>query len=171
MLKRTPAHVGRINPQVEKRCFSELPDLEYIRGLITEMSRSDFARAGEGVLILSPPGGIDTGLIHELWEIVGRENTHCNLLKVRGVTIGQRYEDFLGSLSNKYGEGYPVPITHSELDELDRLQHEYLDAALDDMLQIDTGEGYEQPPPPPPPQPPPPPPPLPRPSLLPPALR
>jgi len=164
MPQRTPAHVRRLSPRDDKFCFSFLTDLEYIRGVITEMSRSGYVQVGEGTLVMEPPGGIDSGLILELWENVGRQNQSCNLLKARGIAIGQRYYDFLATLSTKYGQQSKAPITYSELDELDRLQISYIDAALEDMLQMDTGEGDEQPPPPPPPPPP-------RPSLLPPGLR
>ena len=143
-MKRTPAHVGRLGKGAEKQCFSLLTETEYLHGLLDGMSR-DTSSIPFGSPLIAPPTGIDSGLIQELWETVGRLNQTCVLFKDTGITIGQRYEDFLGSLMGKYGQQSKALVEAGDMDQMWRFQGEYVDAFLDDMLQIDTGKGYEQP--------------------------
>lgn len=143
-MKRTPAHVGRLQPFREKECFSRLTETEYLHGLLDAMSQSDtYTPPGSG--LIPPREGVDSGLIQELWETIGRLNQTCVLFKDKGITIGQDYEDFLGSLMRKYGLQSKAPLESSEALRMWEFQGLYVDAFIADMLQIDTGEGYEQP--------------------------
>lgn len=144
MMKRTPAHVGRLQPFREKECFRRLTETEYLHGLLDEMSKSE-TYTPPGSDLIPPREGVDSGLIQELWETVGRLNFECVLFKDKGITIGQEYEDFLGSLMRKYGRQSKAPLNDGEALRMWEMQGLYVDAFIDDMLQIDTGEGYEQP--------------------------
>ena len=138
VMKRTPAHVGRLGPEADKECFSYLTETEYLHGLLDAMSKSDtYTPPGSG--LVPPRKGLDSGLIQELWETIGRLNQTCVLFKETGVTIGQEYENFLGSLSRKYGVQSKAPLTTSEGDQISYYQGQYTDAFLNDMLQINTG--------------------------------
>jgi hypothetical protein len=121
-----------------------LTETEYLHGLLDAMTKSDtYTPLGSG--LVPPPAGVDSGLIRELWETIGRLNQTCVLFKETGVTIGQEYEDFLGSLVKKYGPQSKAPLETTEAVRMWEIQAQYVDAFIDDMLQIDTGEGYEQP--------------------------
>ena len=137
-MKRTPAHVSIAGPEADKECFSYLTETEYLHGLLDAMSRSDtYIPPGSG--LVPPREGVDSGLIQELWETIGRLNQTCVLFKETGVTIGQEYEGFLGSLMRKYGLQSKAPLTTSEADQISYYQGQYIDAFLDDILQINTG--------------------------------
>ena len=144
VMKRTPAHVGRLGPAHEKECFSRLTETEYLHGLLDAMYNTGaYTPPGSG--LIAPGGGVDSGLIRELWETIGRLNQKCVLFKETGVTTGKEYEDFLGSLSRKYGVQSKAPLESAEMQRMWEFQGDYINAFIDDMLQIDTGEGYEQP--------------------------
>ncbi len=140
MMKRTPAHIGRLGPAREKECFSYLTETEYLHGLLDAMfNAGPYTPPGSGVT--TPPGPVDSGLIQELWETIGRLNQTCVLFKETGVTIGQDYEDFLGSLMRKYGRQSKALLESSESVRIWEFQGDYVDAFLDDILQIDPGLG------------------------------
>ena len=135
-MKRTPAHVGRLQPTDEKNCLSRLIDTEYLYGLLGGMDDVHIAGPlGSGVTTRG--AGVDGAVIRDLWEQVGQLNFGCVFFKETGVTIGQEYENYLGSLSRKYGTLQVVPIEIDEMNRLGALQGDYVDAFLNDILQID----------------------------------
>ena len=143
-MKRTPAHVTRISPELDRYCIELVVETEFNRGAIAALT-ADTTSIPTFSNLMPPPVQVDEGFLIEIGEMCRRIAGTCPMRTEAAIDTGLAYQNFAESLVRGKSVRGKVALTVSEEEELGRHSDNFIKAFLNDMLEVDTGEGYEQP--------------------------